>query len=118
MSTADDHAPAAAETLPTADDKLDHVVDRRARRRLRERREELGLTLADLAERTGSHVSFLSRLERFEVKARPWLQARVAETVELDVDELFAHRLGRPKGRTSAETAQRRQVVAAMYGAG
>lgn len=62
---------------------------RRVGSRIRERRKELGLTLTDLAERTGVSVSMLSMLERGVAGASIGTLVAVASALHLQMHDLF-----------------------------
>ncbi|MGB2874792.1 MAG: helix-turn-helix domain-containing protein [Gaiellaceae bacterium] len=65
---------------------------RRALPRLRERRRELGLSERELAGAGGISPQFLRTLERGETRCRPEVASRLADRLDLDVDELFEGR--------------------------
>ncbi len=57
---------------------------------LRELRKSRGITLAELAERAGSHVGNLSRIERGTAKPSLDLLYRLAEGLDFSLSEIFS----------------------------
>lgn len=71
---------------------------------LREHRCSLGLTLAELAERTDLTGSYLSRIENNVVAAPPFkTMMRIAKALKVDVSVLMAARLKVPSEATRSE---------------
>lgn len=53
-------------------------------------RKERGMTLADLAERCGSHVGNLSRIERDQARPSLELLSRLAQALSLSLTDIFS----------------------------
>jgi transcriptional regulator with XRE-family HTH domain len=64
--------------------------------KLKAARKQLGLTVAQVADRAGVTVGFVSRVERGLVGVRPETAKRLAEVLSLDpADVIFAERVER-----------------------
>jgi transcriptional regulator with XRE-family HTH domain len=61
--------------------------------RVRARRKELGLSLADVARRAGCDISVLSRIENGIRGVSDALKPRLAAALETDPAELFAYEM-------------------------
>lgn len=65
------------------------MIDRRIGRRIKERREELGLTQAQLAEKLGISANYLSTIERGSSFPRCELLVAIINTLQTSADAIF-----------------------------
>ena len=86
-------------------------VTRKALKRLRKRREQLGLSQADVAESAGVNASYIGLLERCERVPSIDVLVRFAAAVGLPLPEVFATATP-PEGKEQPEMAQLRSLTA------
>jgi transcriptional regulator with XRE-family HTH domain len=83
-------------------------------RRIKALREAMGLSLRDLAERSGVSAQMLSQVERGETSPTVAVAARIAEGLDLTLSRLF--RLDEGGGVNVVRVADRRDGGAASHG--
>lgn len=74
---------------------------------VRRRREQLGLSQAELAARAGVHPNTIPRIERSEFRPLLPLQIGLADALETTVTELFPRTI--EEAELAAEAARRRE---------